>query len=321
MNERIQIALASDDNYFVGLLVTAVSIARHADADAELVFNVLSGRIAEAKIERLRREIGKVHAHATVRVFDVNEERFSAFPEWHGNGRMTYARLMLPDMLPEEEFVIYCDVDFLFTADIAELWRLRCTDVVVQGCLDDCKTMRETESNWYARNGLNVDMTRYFNGGMLIMNLRKFRELDYVRRLLDFLNRHPTVEYVDQTAMNAVIREVGYLPQKWCRFSKALHGEELRGAWAIHYAGTCPWSGSRMLQPITDAHFLWYRFYGDLVGKGVWSSMCEFLSIKSILKRRATWVIARHAILRKPVELLFRRGRRKYVIDDLESMA
>ena len=76
-----------------------------------------------------------------------------------------------------------------------------------------------------------------------------------------------------------------------------------------------------MLQPITDAHFLWYRFYGSLVGKDVWSSMREFLSVRTIVKRRATWIIARHWILRKSVSLLFRRGRHKYVIDDLESMA
>lgn len=321
MNERIQIALASDDNYFVGLLVTAVSIARHADADAELVFNVLSGRIASERIERLRKEIGKAHAHASVRTFDVNEERFSAFPTWHGDGRMAYARLMLPDMLPEEDFVIYCDVDFLFTADVSELWRLRRADVALQACLDDCPTTRESEANWCARHGLQIDISHYFNSGMLIMNLRKFRENGYAGLLMDFLHRYPSAEYPDQIAMNVVIREVGYLPQKWCRFSKTLHGAELCGAWAIHYAGTCPWIGSRMLQPITDAHFLWYRFYGSLVGKSVWASMREFLSLVAIVKRRTTWVIAQHRILRKLVALMFRHGRHRYVIDDLEGMA
>lgn len=321
MSEGIQIALASDENYYVGLLVTAVSIARTADADADLVFNVLSGGIGQEKIERLRNEISKVHPRAEVRAFNVDEDRFSAFPAWHGNGRMAYARLMLPDMLPEEDFAIYCDVDFLLTTDISELWRLRRTDVSVQGCLDDCVTTRGSESNWYARQGLTVDITRYFNSGMLIMNLRKFRERGYVQQLMDFLRRYPTVEYADQTAMNAVIDDIGYLPQKWCRFSKTLHGDELHGGWAIHYAGTCPWAGSRMLQPLTDAHFLWYRFYGNLVGKGVWSSMREFLSPTAIVKRRLTWVIAQHRILRKLVAMFLRHGRHRYVIDDLEEMA
>lgn len=44
------------------------------------------------------------------------------FQSFHGTGKTTYARLLLPDLLSDVTYVIYTDVDILWLADIAELW-------------------------------------------------------------------------------------------------------------------------------------------------------------------------------------------------------
>ena len=123
--ETIDIALASDAAYFPGLLVTAASLARAASRSARLRFNVLDGGIGEENLCFLRERLSLEHPHAELRTFPVDDARFKSLRAWNGSGRMAYARLLIPGLLPESEFAIYCDVDFLWMTDVAELWKLR----------------------------------------------------------------------------------------------------------------------------------------------------------------------------------------------------
>lgn len=45
---NIQVALSSDDNYFVGLLTTAWSIARNCSRPHNLIFHIIDGGISDA---------------------------------------------------------------------------------------------------------------------------------------------------------------------------------------------------------------------------------------------------------------------------------
>ena len=317
--ETIDIALASDAAYFPGLLVTAASLARAASRGVRLRFNVLDGGLGGKNVSLLRERLSLEHPHAKLRTFPVDDAMFKSFREWNGSGRMAYARLLLPGLLPESEFAIYCDVDFLWMADVAELWKLRDRSVSLQARREANAVTLAREERWFAEKGIRFDRSKYVCSGLMIMNLRLFRERGISDALMDFLVVHGDVQYVDQTAINAVVGAVGMIPDKWGVF--AWQYDAAGESCAIHFAGSAPWRHGWWTQALTDAHGLWYRLYGDVVGIGWRAARRRFLTLRQIASRRATWIVVRHAAMRVPFFLLLRLLRRGCCIPVLEEMA
>lgn len=317
--EAIQIALASDANYFPGLLVTSVSLARHASCDVALVFHILDGGIGADNLSLLRAKLAAVHAQVEVRTYAVDATRFAGFPEWTGGSRMTYARLLLAecvgrDGMSEVEHLVYCDVDFLWTADVAELWALRSPSIAVQACLDGWRTTLASEARWFSASGLSFDPQRYVCAGLLLINLRLWRMREIGRRTMDFIGSHRDVPFVDQTALNAVVEDVGLLPRKWGRFSREVRASELPGAWAIHFAGGAPWCSNWWTSLMTPSDLLWYRTYGELVGLSPRAARHRFIGTREYLKRRLAYVLSVTPVVRTLFFALLKcTGRGAYV--------
>ncbi len=118
---KVDIALAADAGYYCGLFVAACSIAKYADEAAILRFNILDGGISNEDWWLLLDKVMALHQKSEFNRILVNDELFKDYPAWHGN-KMAYARLMLPDVLPDVDWCIYCDVDFLWMKDVAKLW-------------------------------------------------------------------------------------------------------------------------------------------------------------------------------------------------------
>jgi len=319
--ETIDIALASDAAYFPGLLVTAASLARAASRGVRLRFNVLDGGIGGENVSLLRERLSLEHPHAELRTFLVDDARFKSFRAWNGTGRMTYARLVLPELLQDADFVVYCDVDFLWMADVAELWKLRDGSVSLQARREANAATLAREERWFAANGICFDRSKYVCSGLMVMNLRRFREHGISDALMDFLAAHEDVQYVDQTAVNAVVGDIGMLPDKWGVFAWQYDADIAGDGCAIHFAGSAPWRHGWWTQALTDAHGLWYRLYGEFMGIGWRAARRRFLSRRQIASRRATWIVVRHAALRIPFFLMLRLLRRGCYMPELKEMA
>lgn len=319
----IEVALASDEHYVCGLLVTAVSLAKSASDNAEIRFNVLDGGISDEVWLDFEEKVRAVHARSVFNRVKVDDARFAAFPEWNGKSRLTYARLLLPQILPDAEHVIYCDVDFLWRADIAELWPLRDARTIVQSVPDGTDDTERREGPWFAARGLAYSRERYFCAGLSIFNLRLFRELNVAERVLAFLDSHADVQFVDQSALNAIlggaplaecVENIRMLPAKWQRLSRFVTAEDLKNGCAIHYAGDTPWGQGCRIQPLTDLQLLWHDFHGELIGGGRRTSLLRFFSPGTIRFRRFMFHLGTTPVLRRLLFLALRlTGRSSYV--------
>ena len=313
--ETIDIALASDHRYFCGLLVASVSMARHAARDVALRFNVLDGGLTDEDWRTLHEKLQIEHPRVVVRAFRIDESHFGSFPAWSWGSRMAYARLALPELLADAEFVLYCDVDFLWQADVAELWALRDRRHAIQGHPDGWKLTCLRESAWFARNGIPFDPERYVCTGLLVMNLGMWREQGLERKVMAFLSEHPDVPYAEQTAVNAVVTDVGLLPRKWHRFSREMTRLDVGGECAIHFAGDTPWCCNWRAQPLGEAALAWHRFYGNLTGIGTWRSLRRSFPLQDVVLRRMLGLIVRCRVTRAPFFALLRLLRHGGCID------
>lgn len=305
--EKVEVALAANHAYFPGLLVTAVSLAEHTSHPLRLW--VLDGGLERPDREALVSHVAAHHRSVEVRFVEVSETTFDGFPEWNAGSRLTYARLMLPSLLEEVRLVVYSDVDFLWRADVGELWD--CVRAEQKGgrendiwaCLDP----------WVLTLAREGSPNGYVCAGMMVVDLDAWRKKDLARQCMDYIRTHE-VPFVDQSAINRVVTQKGLLPSKWGRFSREITRRELSGAWAIHYAGGVPWRWNYVLALITPADLEWYRYYGKLTGRSARQVRIGFLGWKNYLMRRVAWILVHTPVLRPLFfAYLHLRGRGSYV--------
>lgn len=182
-------------------------------------------------------------------------------------------RLLLPELLPEVDKIIYIDCDIVVRQDIAALYSSSDLGDNLIAAIYEAPIEGQAE-RWRA---LGCDSGRYFNSGFLIMNLKQMRVEGTSRKLLDAL-KTDWLEFPDQDALNQVCQgrvlplspvyngiRTFFLPQYKKDFiaqygSKTLW-EEVQTSGTIHYTGGKPWN----LFSVKFAE--WWRTYETLPKK------------------------------------------------------
>jgi lipopolysaccharide biosynthesis glycosyltransferase len=145
----------------------------------------------------------------------------------------TYSRLLAPHVLPHTvEQVAYLDCDLVVLADIADL----------SDAADPRFTVSAVANVWfpyvssmfgaspvvfnYAELGIPAS-NRYFQCGVLVINLKRWRERNVTARVFEYLAQHKdSVHFHDQGALNAVLFDDWFrLDQRWNQVSTAMHPE------------------------------------------------------------------------------------------------
>lgn len=122
----------------------------------------------------------------------------------------SYLRLFMTRFLdPDLEKVLYLDCDLVVCEDVEELWL---TDVSQHFMA----AVRDLYSDNHIQLGLKADET-YFNAGVLLVNLQKWRETDVVPRFIEYVEKNSAIlRYHDQCTLNATFRnQILPLPYRW----------------------------------------------------------------------------------------------------------
>lgn len=301
--EKVELALASDQGAFCGLLVAVCTAASCANKGAELVFHILDGGIGDEDFSFLEKCLSKCNANASVNRVRVSQDDFTGFPSYHGS-KMTYARLLLPRILSDVKRVVYFDTDFYWRADVVELWNESADVVSLAAAPDQYPHGVANERRWFERNGVPFPEGRYFCAGICVIDLDRWRADAVMDRSLEFLRSHPTVECADQTALNAILSagEVQLLPVRWGRFVRPMTPAEFKVPMALHFASDAPWSTSRATKMMTDAQLLWFRTNAELRAMTLWQSLRRHYSPFEIIRYRLTYLLVMRL---PPVRWLF----------------
>jgi len=192
------------------------------------------------------------------------ENRFDGPAPWPSYlTAATLLRLQLPSVLKGVDRVVYLDSDLIVLKDITTLYDTDLSDFPLAACLDFWLTCAPSLAppGWAAGEWLKflnevvglADHKTYFNAGVLVMDLERFRSTDLTRAAENFLERrsYQTV-YVDQDALNHVINGAFVrLDPRWNVLGSRSPTDLGDAAapinsdpWIIHYAGPQkPWNG------------------------------------------------------------------------------
>lgn len=248
ISSTISVSCASDHHYFCGLLVTLHSLCAHARAGVTLRLHVLDTGLTEED-HTLLKNVEQQFSNKTVEVYfhSVSTEQFTQMPAWRG-GYTAYARLILQDLLIDEDFTIYTDVDTLWLRDIAELWDAR-DEHAIQAVPDGSGWQIFSSGGFkvskFAEHGVTIEPQNYFCSGLFLMNLRRLRELHFTDLWQTLLKNHPEMlEFPDQDIYNLLlpVPETRLLDPLWGEFAVAYGLRDLTLPRVIHYANAAPWT-------------------------------------------------------------------------------
>lgn len=269
MAEVISISCASDETYYCGLLVTLHSMVAHASPGASFVCHVLDTGLSDKSRIDLQRRLAAIPGRtAAVRYHKVDDGIFEGLPKWRG-GYTAYVRLLLQDILSDEDFTIYTDIDTLWLRNVCELWDKR-KDISVLAAVPDGSCIPSLSSgvrtaSVFAGLGREIDSSRYFCSGLFLMNLKELRRRKFTDQWISLLRRYgdAVLEFADQNIYNWFfpVPDTLLLDWSWGEFS-TVYG--LRGTdkpRVIHYAKQAPWK-----KKISASGMLWWDYLRKNLG-------------------------------------------------------
>ena len=127
-----------------------------------------------------------------------------------------YFRLFIPVLFPQYDKGIYLDSDIVVPGDISRLWEEPLGNNLVGACAD-YSIQHITPFMQYIDKYVGVDHRNYVNSGVLLLNMRRLREVDMAGRFLDWMDKYslPTVA-PDQDYLNALCWDsIHYLDPCW----------------------------------------------------------------------------------------------------------
>lgn len=209
----IHVAMALNDAYGRHAGVMMKSLLRHADPAYRFVFHIITGAAGLSTEIRSRLAACLERAPSSIEYLPVNEERFAAYPLTSYYSIEVYYRLAIPELLPAVDKCLYLDADLVIRGDIAELWRIDLEGYALAAVRDRALELSATPDNAYRR----LKLPRYFNAGVLAINLSWWRRHDVGARCARFLaEQGAAVRFQDQDALNVVLAgNILSLPPCW----------------------------------------------------------------------------------------------------------
>ena len=266
--DPIVVACAADHRYARPLGVMLRSLLSHLRPDRTVEIHVVDGGIGEPGRQRIASLVGP--GRVSIRWISPERSQLLELPLWGGMPIATYDKLMVPTLLPATaRKALWLDCDLLVLADAARLWDTPLEGrhaLAVQDEITPYVSSRFGVAH-YRELGLDPNF-KYFNAGVMLIDLHRWRRDDITHQALNYLKRHRDhVYFWDQEGLNVS------LAGKWAELDarwnwnasvRALAGAR-PDAWIVHFCGSLkPWR-----YPGRDGyHSLYYRYLDQTAWAG-----------------------------------------------------
>jgi len=216
MNKKIPIFFACNDNYVPYLDVAIISLIENSSKENNYEIIILKTDINEENQAKLLK-----HAkdNVSIRFFDVKnilEPLKKTLPDMFYYTLAAYYRLFIEKAFPEFDKAIYLDCDVVLLEDIAKLYNTDIGDNLV-GAVYEQNCERSPEFSSYVENMIGIPYKTYFNSGVMLMNLKEFRNFHLQDRFIEMLTTYNfDTLATDQEYINVICHgRVKYLPTGW----------------------------------------------------------------------------------------------------------
>lgn len=205
MEEKINVLFASDNNYVPFLLISIVSLLENEHNFKNVHIFVLDDEISIENIESIRKLVNSYDAMVSfIKTKNIEKMDFNVLSlerNFTMSSFTTYSRLFISNLLPDDvDKILYMDCDSIILNSLKDLW---CEDISNYYCAAvlDCTNTSLKEALGIPRDDF------HFNAGVLLINLKKWREDNVEEKFVKFLIDNQNRYYQhDQGVINSVFK-------------------------------------------------------------------------------------------------------------------
>lgn len=240
----IPVFFAIDNNYLPFLAVSLQSIKENASKQYIYKIHVLNTGVEKEKEDKILELQDDCFQISFVDVSKKLDEisKFIGLRDYYTC--TTYFRLFIAGMFPEYDKALYLDADTVVPGDLSELYNTDLGNNLISAVLDETVLALDIFQD-YVKNALGVPHEQYFNAGVILMNLKLFREEDFYGKFNALLKTYKFSVAQDQDYLNVLCKDrVLYLGVEWNKMPmppvidkpKLIHYNLTRKPW--HYDET-----------------------------------------------------------------------------------
>jgi lipopolysaccharide biosynthesis glycosyltransferase len=291
-SRTVHVAFAADRAYVRQLAVGILSLVKHLSTEWKLHVYVLEGELSRRDKAFVAEAIPSNRGQITWLRPDLNEVKGLRVSRWISEA--AYYRLLYPKVLPEKlTRIIHLDSDVVVQRDLSELWTQDMGPHHVLAAwnlgpyfLDElpCAHLLDAHSH-----------SRYFNSGVMVINLAEWRVHNISDQVIRILRENPDeMPFWDQDALNICLKDKwGSLDLRWNQQSaifsnKCRHVPEttrqavITDPCIVHFTAPLkPWEG-KWKHPRGD---LFFHYLDQTHWKG-WRPRTSLLARLSALVKR-----------------------------------
>ena len=263
---EIPLVIAFTPNYFIPAATTLLSLFENTDSDER--FHIIC-LLSEELPERLKQKIHLAcNQHTRFSFVNLQGKLSDIYVDEKYTVAASY-RLLLPDLLPEYEKVMYIDCDVVVRNDLAKLYRsVELGDNYLAAVFEATLDFQEER-----HRKIGCDPEAYINSGFLIMNLALLRQDNVVKQFIK-ASKADYLEFPDQDVLNIVCKNrilglppwynsirTFYLPQYKHFFLRRYSEQDWEAVFrhgTVHYTGAKPWNH------FTVQFLIWWQYYERL---------------------------------------------------------
>lgn len=262
---NVAIAVAAND-YFIPYCATFLkSVAEHGNSKKNYDILLLSQDVSDVNVKKMEKLLS-AWENVSLRVIDpsVLIDQYTFYIRGHFS-KETYYRLVLPELLPNYDKVLYLDSDMIAMDDVAKIYDENVDGYLLAACHDaDTAGLYngyEKDKKRYTDKVLKLkEPYQYFQAGVLLLNLKEFRKRYTTKQILDFAVSE-NWQLLDQDILNKLCEgAVKYIDMSWNvmvdfagvrisqiialapRWLNEMYQEARKNPKIIHYAGPQkPW--------------------------------------------------------------------------------
>lgn len=190
--KRICIELHTDNNYVIPTIVTITSMLKNKNKDSVYEIRVLGNNLTDYNTSLIEKLGINVIPHTTSLAKFEGKHLFVSSTDLF--------KFDLPEVLSDWDKVLYVDTDMIIQGDLSEIFNVELGDNYIAAVKDMAGMVLE---NHHKR----LDISNYFNAGMMLMNLKKMREDNIREKLIDYKLNKDIGYFMSQDALNSVFEE------------------------------------------------------------------------------------------------------------------
>ncbi len=229
---KIPVVLTFDKRIILAGAVTIKSLVDTAGEETVYDIYVYHPDINEKDIKEFQKIVEGTKHSLTFQY--ISKERFKDAPINKGGSwtEIVYYRLLIPELLPQYDKVIYADTDVLFKGDLTDAYNI---DISNYECA--AVAMEPNNENMICHKYFPENKNELtFISSFIIFNSKKMREENFVSRMFKTIEEFNTrLKFFDVDVLNITCDKIYSLPYRYGVFQSLYYNNDWSGSYEYKF--------------------------------------------------------------------------------------